>query len=212
MSRQSWRPEVFDRLYAERPDPWDFATSPYEQEKYADTLAQLGTGRFARALELGCSIGVFSELLAQRCDRLLGLDAAEAAIEAARTRLGGADHVAFRRATLPGDWPSGDRLGGSFDLIVVSELLYFLAPDDIATLARRCVEAAGAQSTILLVNWTGVTDTPTTGNEAATLFRSAALSDTAAVGCTAAWGFTADRPLLRPQYRIDRLRRPAPLP
>ena len=76
MSQQSWKPEVFDRLYASNPDPWGFETSEYEQAKYADTLAQLDGRHFRSGLELGCSIGVLSRLLGPRCDRLLGLDAA----------------------------------------------------------------------------------------------------------------------------------------
>ena len=46
-------------------------TSDYERHKYAATLAACGAGPFARALELGGSIGVFSALLAPRCERLV---------------------------------------------------------------------------------------------------------------------------------------------
>ena len=192
MSRQSWKAEVFDRLYAERPDPWSFESSPYEQAKYADTLQQLDGRHFDHALECGCSIGVLSRLLARHCDRLLGLDAAAAAIGQAAARCAGLDHVGFSRATLPLEWPEG-----RFDLIVLSELLYFLCPDDIAALAHRCVGAARESCVILLVNWTGPTDTPTTGDEAAALF------------CSEAAGFTPDAPLRRPSYRLDRLHRGA---
>ncbi|WP_428391807.1 SAM-dependent methyltransferase [Lichenicoccus sp.] len=194
MSRQSWKAEVFDRLYAACDDPWNFETSPYEQAKYADTLQQLDDRHFECVLECGCSIGVLSRLLAPRCDRLLGLDAAAAAIGQAEARCAGLDHVAFRRAMLPQDWAI-NWPAGTFDLIVMSELLYFLCPDDIAALAHRCVEGAPETCMILLVNWTGPTDTPTTGDEAAVLFRDAAV------------GFTPDAPLHRPSYRLDRLHR-----
>ena len=199
MTGPSWKPEVFDRIYAENPDPWGFVASPYEQAKYADTLAQLSGDqlagrRFASGLECGCSIGVLTRLLAARCERLLALDAAAAAITQAEARCAGLDHVVVRRATLPHDWPEG-----TFDLIVISELLYFLDGADIATLARNCERAAPATCTILLVNWTGETDTPTTGDAAATAFRHAVQ------------GFTADAPLHRASYRVDRLSRTEPV-
>src|ERR1700744_4973631 len=59
--------EYFDLLYAQRSDPWDFATSPYEAAKYAATLAALPKPRYKNALELGCSIGVLTQQLAPRC-------------------------------------------------------------------------------------------------------------------------------------------------
>ena len=34
-------PGYFERLYARDPDPWRFATSEYERDKYAATLAAL---------------------------------------------------------------------------------------------------------------------------------------------------------------------------
>ncbi len=195
MSQQSWKPEVFDRLYASNPDPWGFETSEYEQAKYADTLAQLDGRHFRSGLELGCSIGVLSRLLGPRCDRLLGLDAAEAALEQARRRCRDLGHVGFRRALLPADWPDG-----AFDLILISEMLYFLSPDDVGRLARLCSEAILPGGTVLLVNWTGQTNTPTTGDEAAALFR-------AQFGTLVAGSLVADEPQHRTGYRLDRMHR-----
>ena len=112
--------ENFEARYAESPDPWDFETSAYEHDKYERTLAALGERRFAHAFEAGCSIGVFTAMLAERCDALLAVDIAQAAVDAARERLAAHEHVRVERRTLPAQWPDGP-----FDLVVCSELLYY---------------------------------------------------------------------------------------
>ena len=80
--------EYFDELYRADPDPWDLATSDYERRKYAVTIDALDGRRFARALEIGCSIGVLTERLAPWCDDLLAVDAAPRAVEAAEKSKG----------------------------------------------------------------------------------------------------------------------------
>ena len=76
---QTMPPDYFDNRYAEDPDPWQFATSEYEAAKYAATLEALPKPHYASALEIGCSIGVFTKALAARCDALIGVDTAEKA-------------------------------------------------------------------------------------------------------------------------------------
>ena len=163
--RQSWPSEVFDRLYARDPDPWGFHTSPYEREKYAATLAALPSRRFGSAFEVGCSIGVLTRQLAPRCDALLAVDVAEAALAAARDACAGLEHVQLRRLRIPAEWPQG-----KFDLILLSEVLYFLGPDDLAASARLAAASLSPGGVALLVNWTGPTNSPTTGDEAADTF------------------------------------------
>jgi len=161
----SWDRSVFDRIYAQAEDPWQVETSPYEIEKYRRTLAALPPGRFASALEVGCSIGAQTVQLAARCDRLLALDISPEAVRRTRERCGGLAQVQVRQAMIPRDWPEGP-----FNLIVLSEVLYFLDLDDIAAAARRAAASLAPGGVILLVNWTGETDTPTTGDEAASAF------------------------------------------
>jgi predicted TPR repeat methyltransferase len=186
---RSWGAETFDRLYAASDDPWRFETSAYEREKYAATLAALPPGRFAAAFEAGCSIGVLTRALADRCDRLLAVDVSEAALRLARARCFG-QNVRFARMALPHDWPEHDR----FDLMLFSEVLYFLDATDLRCLAERSRDSLANGGTVLLVNWTGETDTPTTGDAAAELF-------------IAASGLAATRQSRAPGYRLDLLRR-----
>lgn len=186
----SWEPGVFERLYARDPDPWNFETSAYERDKYADTLALLPCGRrFASALELGCSIGVFTSQLAQRCDSLMALDVAERALQQARLRCRDLPQVRLLRRHLPAGFPPGDH-----DLIVAAEILYFLSEADIGELAARIGAALRPGGLVLLANWTGATDTPTSGERAAEL-----CVDRLARRCRSV---TCQR---RPLYRLDLL-------
>ncbi len=72
--------EYFENLYREKSDPCNFATSLYETQKYGATLAALPRDSYESALEIGCSIGVFSARLALRCGMLLGLDVSDEAL------------------------------------------------------------------------------------------------------------------------------------
>ncbi|KMO12161.1 class I SAM-dependent DNA methyltransferase [Methylobacterium platani] len=167
MSRHttSLPPGYFDAAYAADPDPWNFAASPYERDKYAATLAALPRPHYAAALEVGCSIGVLTAALAHRCDALLGLDVAEAALDRARTRCRDLPGVRFARAQVPGAWPEG-----RFDLILLSEVVYYLDAADVARLAARVRAGLAPGGDVVLVHWTGETDYPLTGDEAADLF------------------------------------------
>jgi SAM-dependent methyltransferase len=154
--------DYFAGIYASDPDPWRFTTSSYERDKYAATLAALPRARYRSAFEPACSIGVFTRALAERCERLLATDLVPAAVQAAQARCADRPHVAIRQGAVPADWPEG-----RFDLIVLSEFLYFLAPPDLAELVRRVGEAVEPGGDMVLVHWLGETDYPQSGDGAA---------------------------------------------
>jgi len=157
-------PDYFDALYAADPDPWRFRTSDYEAGKYAATLAALSRRRYRRALEVGCSIGVFTRQLASRCERLLAIDASRVALESARTACADLDNIAFELGAVPAQFPSG-----SFDLIVLSEVIYYLEAPDVRRLAHRCAEALSPDGEIVACHWLGETDYPLSGAAASDL-------------------------------------------
>jgi SAM-dependent methyltransferase len=158
-------PGYFERLYARDPDPWGFATSEYERDKYAATLDTLPPGRYTRAFEVGCSIGVFTRQLAASCDELLAVDVSALALRQAEERCMDQPWVRFAQMDLRHEWP-----GGSFDLIVFSEVLYYLGLDGIEAAAKHTLEALAPGGSVALVNWHGPTDGACTGDEAATMF------------------------------------------
>jgi SAM-dependent methyltransferase len=117
--------EYFDAMYEASPDPWSFRRRWYDHRKYALTLASLPRRRYGRAFEIGCSIGVLTEMLASRCDSLLAVDISDAAIvEATKRDL--PSTVTLRQGDVPRQWPAG-----SFDLIVMSEVGYYFDDEDL---------------------------------------------------------------------------------
>jgi cyclopropane fatty-acyl-phospholipid synthase-like methyltransferase len=163
--RQTLEPAYFDALYASHSDPWNFAASPYEQHKYALTIQALPRPRYQSALEIGCSIGVLTRLLASRCDALLAIDAAQAPLAEARRRCADLPSVRFEQMFAPRQWPNG-----VFDLILLSEVVYYLSREDVARLAARVTWSLTPGGAVILVHWTGSTDYPLCGDEAVSLF------------------------------------------
>ncbi len=157
--------DYFEHLYGEELDPWRFRTSPYERGKYQATLAALSRPRYGCVLEAGCSIGVFTKALAARCDRLLAIDVSDRALAQARQACAGIDGLEFRRTALPAALPQA-----TFDLIVLSEVLYYLSPADLDATADRCFDALRRDGEVLLCHWLGETDYPQSGDEAADRF------------------------------------------
>jgi SAM-dependent methyltransferase len=155
----------FQSMYDADPDPWRFRTSDYEQAKYRRSLEALPPRRFGSAFEVGCSIGVLTQLLAPRCNALLGVDIVEQPLGAARAACADQPWVRFQRMQVPGDWP--DEV---FDLIVLSEVLYFLSRREVGAVAERVRSTLDPNGLVLLVNWRGRSGDPCTGDEAAQLF------------------------------------------
>ncbi len=153
--------EYFEGLYARSGDPWDFETSEYERRKYERTLEALGARRFRRALEAGASIGVFTEMLADRCEELLAVDVSERAVAVARERLADRPHVRVERRTLPEEMPAGP-----FDLIVASEVLYYFPREQMLTTLECFERELAPGGTLLAVHWRRETKTyPLQGDE-----------------------------------------------
>lgn len=153
----------FEEKYKSDDDPWRFRTSTYERDKYDRTLAALSKPKFDHGLEVGCSIGVLTSRLASRCQKLTAIDGSTTAIAAARATA--PDNVQLHVGMLPQNFPDG-----RFDLIILSEVLYYFNESDLATVARQCSAALAPGGEILLCHWLGPTDYPLPGAKASALF------------------------------------------
>jgi cyclopropane fatty-acyl-phospholipid synthase-like methyltransferase len=163
--RPTLKPEYFDALYEADPDPWNFGASPYERAKYTLTLNAMPKPHYRSALEVGCSIGVLTRSLASRCDSVVAIDAAPTPLVEARRRCANLPCVRFEQMFVPEQWPDG-----VFELILLSEVVYYLSPEDVGRLADRVTRSLSEGGSVILVHWTGPTDYPLTGDEAAALF------------------------------------------
>lgn len=155
-------PGYFESMYADSADPWGFDERWYERRKYALTLAALPRPHYRRAFEPGCSIGVLTVQLARRCDRVVASDVVPRALASAHDRVrreGLADRVELGRASILDPWPAG-----TFDLVVLSEVLYYLTPADLGTVLARAVDSLEEGGTLVAVHWQhSVPDYPQTG-------------------------------------------------
>ncbi|PVY96719.1 class I SAM-dependent methyltransferase [Actinomycetospora cinnamomea] len=140
--------EHFDDIYAREDDPWGIEHGWYEERKRACVLAALPRERYARAFEPGCAGGALSAGLAGRCDALVCWDPVTRAVEAARARLAEQGHVRVEQAAVPARTPDG-----TFDLVVVSELVYYLDADDREAFWRVVEDALRPGGHLLAVHW-----------------------------------------------------------
>jgi cyclopropane fatty-acyl-phospholipid synthase-like methyltransferase len=163
--RQTLRAEYFDAIYTADPDPWKFAESAYERGKYTLTLNAMPKPRYRSALEVGCSIGVLTRSLASRCQAVVAIDASQFPLVEARRRCADLSGVHFEQMFVPDEWPEG-----LFELILLSEVVYYLSREDVARLAARVTRSLLKGGSVILVHWTGPTDYPLSGDEATALF------------------------------------------
>ncbi len=165
--------DYFVDMYDAAADPWGFTHRWYEQRKYALSAAVLPRWQLGRVAEPGCSLGVLTEQLARRADHVVAGDLVPAAVDLARERLTSAgldDRVTLRHWDLRDPWPDGP-----FDLIVLSEVVYYLEPDEARDLLDRAVAQLATGGHLLAVHWRPVVpEYPMTGDQAQAIVRDSA--------------------------------------
>lgn len=138
-------------------DPWNYHC-PYESLKYQRTLDLLPAEPIGRALELACAEGLFSVQLAGRVGHLTAADISPTALVRAAERLErhGVGNVALQEL----DFFNRD-IGAGWDLIVSSEVLYYMdGPEAVAAYADRVCAALNPRGRFLHAHAYEVTDSP----------------------------------------------------
>jgi peptidoglycan/xylan/chitin deacetylase (PgdA/CDA1 family)/2-polyprenyl-3-methyl-5-hydroxy-6-metoxy-1,4-benzoquinol methylase len=145
----------FESLFATKRDPWHYA-NPYEQTKYAQTLALLPEHPIDRALELACAEGHFTLQLAPRVGSLVAADISQIALSRAAERCAARRNVCFQHLDL-----MNAPLPGRFDLIVCSEVLYYCTDkDSLRSTARKLADALEPGGYLLTAHANLVVDDP----------------------------------------------------
>jgi predicted TPR repeat methyltransferase len=140
----------FNSMYQRNPDPWNFASSPYELGRYAHIIEALRGRRYNSAFEPGCSIGVLTEELASICDIVEATDIAQIAVDRARHRCSSLANVHIECGALPDNIPTG-----KFDLIVFSEIGYYFSEFQLQSLINRLITHMDPCGTFLAAHWLG---------------------------------------------------------
>jgi LmbE family N-acetylglucosaminyl deacetylase/protein-L-isoaspartate O-methyltransferase len=140
--------DALERLHETVEDPWGVDTRWYERRKRDLLLAMLPRPRFRRVLELGCSTGALTEALAHRSDAVVGIDDSIAAVRRARRRLAQHPGVDLQVMDVRTTWPMG-----SFDVVVLSELGYFLSPATLERVVSRVATCLDPDGVVVLCHW-----------------------------------------------------------
>lgn len=140
--------EHFDALHRNDPDPWHVTDRWYEQRKRDLLMACLPRRHYRRILELGCSTGVGTEALAARSDEVIAVDFSPAAVDRAQQRLADIPHVQLLTSDITAGLPTG-----AFDLVVVSEVGYYLTPAELDHLFARIRQILAADGQLLICHW-----------------------------------------------------------
>ncbi|WP_203581474.1 bifunctional PIG-L family deacetylase/class I SAM-dependent methyltransferase [Microbacterium hibisci] len=151
----------FDEFYRRNgDDPWGFETRWYEERKRALLMAALPSRELGSVFEIGCATGLLTAQLADRAQNVMAMDAATPAATAARSRLEGRRDVAVRQGSVPGDWPDG-----RFDTIVLSEVGYYLSPDDLQRTCALIEASLSDDGCLVACHWRHpVAEHPQTGD------------------------------------------------
>ncbi|MGE6245880.1 class I SAM-dependent DNA methyltransferase [Psychrobacter proteolyticus] len=157
----------FDALYNDNTDPWQYHTRWYEERKRNTCLALLPQPHYKCAIELGCGNGVLSELLAHRSQALISIDGNHRAVELAKERLAALPHARVIQGIVPDKLFLLKELVGQksfssednsisqppFDLIVISEILYYLSSDDVDAVINWALHNLALNGTLLCCHW-----------------------------------------------------------
>ena len=149
--QQSTPPGLFDEIFRQSADPWGYTTRFYETSKFRATIRALPKVQFKNAFEIACAIGVLTEKLAPKCDRLLSVDYSEVGLVEARKRCSHLPQVRFEQMQIPQQFPTE-----KFDLILFSEVGFFFTMPDLLETKKKIIDALVPGGYLLMVHFASI--------------------------------------------------------
>jgi SAM-dependent methyltransferase len=137
-SAERWGP-----LWGARPADWALSEDQ-QTPTYKEALRHVALEREQRVLDIGCGVGTFLRMVADRGARPFGLDASEALLDLARERLPTADLRLGDMEALPYD-------DDTFDLVTGFNAFFFA--NDIAVALREAGRVAKPGGPIVIQVW-----------------------------------------------------------
>jgi SAM-dependent methyltransferase len=135
--------ERWGSLWGARPSDW--ALSEHQQNPtYQEALRRVSLEPGQRVLDIGCGVGTFLRLVADRGARAFGLDASEALLDLAHTRLPDADLRVGDMEALPYE-------DDTFDLVTGFSSFFFA--NDIVAALREAHRVAKPGAPVVIQVW-----------------------------------------------------------
>lgn len=140
--------DEWNKWYA-KPNPWGTAGGIDDQVRTRALTQRLRHARFDYGLDLGCGEGGLTNELAKICEKVVGYDISDKAIERARSSF---PHVRFGVGDLLDVIKLPEVVAAPFDFISVAETLYYLQTDSERQEAVAGLARLGAPSCLFFVS------------------------------------------------------------
>lgn len=142
--------KFFETMYQNNPDPWRFASSVYELNRY-EVICDIVRNQHPHYIfEAGCSIGVLTEKLAHLAQFIEAIDISLTATALAQKRCHALNNVRIQCDSLTSYVASPKT-----DLFILSEIGYYFHAEEWANIIKKIILTRTSSFHLLASHWLG---------------------------------------------------------